>query len=76
MKKYIFVYVMLVLCFSAAAFGQQKTAENQYRLTGIVKDQNSAIFAGLSLFFKSETAEIDVSTDVNGKFSAARARKL
>jgi TonB family protein len=69
MKKLLFAFTMLVFCLVSANFAQEKPVENQFEFKGTVKDKNSAVFAGIPLFFKSNGQETFVSTDVNGEFS-------
>jgi TonB family protein len=68
MKKNLIASALLILCFVGVNFAQEKTAENQFEFRGIVKDQNSAVFSGLPLYFKSKDKEDFVSTDLNGEF--------
>jgi TonB family protein len=67
MKKSLFAFTLLIFCFVGANFAQEK--QWQFEFKGIVKDKNSAVFAGVPLFFKSNSQETFVSTDVNGEFS-------
>jgi TonB family protein len=67
MKKSLFAFTLLVFCFVTMNFAQEKGW--QFEFKGIVKDKNSAVFAGVLLFFKSNGQETFVSTDINGEFS-------
>jgi Gram-negative bacterial TonB protein C-terminal len=67
MKKSLFTFTLLIFCFVGANFAQEKGW--QFEFKGIVKDKNSAVFAGVPLFFKSNSQEVVVSTDINGEFS-------
>lgn len=65
----IFFCVLFVLCFACASFAQKKIVEKQYEFKGVLKDKDSAVFAGATLFFNNNGKENFVSTDINGKFS-------
>jgi TonB family protein len=69
MKKFLYVFVLLVFCFIASNFAQEKTAEKQFEFKGILKDKNSSVFAGTPLFFNGNGKETFVSTNINGEFS-------
>ncbi len=61
--------VLFVLCFACANFAQEKIVEKLYEFKGVLKNKDSAVFAGTALFFNSNGKEIFVSTDINGEFS-------
>ena len=69
MKKFLFALILLVSCFIATNFAQEKPAEWQFEFKGILKDKTSAVFAGVPLFFNNNGKETFVSTNINGEFS-------
>jgi len=73
MKKHLLTCVLLALCCTAASFAQEKTVVTQYELRGVLKDKDSAVFAGTPVFFNNQGQENSVLTDINGKFKIGLA---
>lgn len=67
MKK--FFCVLFVLCFACANFAQEKIVEKQHEFKGVLKNKDSAVFAGTALLFNNNGKETSVLTDINGEFS-------
>ncbi|MDQ6785767.1 MAG: energy transducer TonB [Acidobacteriota bacterium] len=69
MKKLFFTGLLFVLCFVGSTFAQVIPVEKSYEFRGVVKDENSAVIAGTSLFFTGNNKSFEVKTNQNGEFS-------
>ena len=70
MKKVFLTFVLLFLSFAIQNFAQEQSAEKLYEFKGVVKDQDSAVFAGASLFFIGNNKKIVITSDSDGEFTA------
>lgn len=69
MKKLFFAFSLIVLCFVSFSFSQETPTEKLYEFKGVIKDQNSAVFAGTSLFFDGNNKKSVVTSNTDGEFS-------
>jgi TonB family protein len=70
MKK-LSLSVSLILLLAGLAFSQTFRGPEipfRHRLKGTVTDQTSAVYSGITLYFKSERGSDAVSANINGKF--------
>ena len=67
MKSFTFAFALVTLCL-INNFAQQKPSEKLYEFKGVVKDTNSAVFAGTSLFFKGNNQSVEVTANSDGNF--------
>lgn len=70
MKRFLLAVISLVLFFINTNFAQQTFAEKVYEFKGVIKDQNSDVLAGTSLFFRSNNKSVSVTTSADGEFIA------
>ena len=66
--KNLSIAFLVTFWFVTNAFAQQDTMSGDYKLKGIVKDQNSAVMMGVNLYFQKGEQNRTFATDINGKF--------
>lgn len=73
MKNRFFALTLLIFCFVAASSAQENRAKKLYEFKGIVKTPDSAVYAGIPLYFNRDGQENFVFTNINGEFSTRLA---
>jgi hypothetical protein len=70
MGKIFLTFVLLSFFFSVQNFAQVISAEKLYEFKGVIKDEDSAVFAGTNLLFSGNNKEFVVMSNSDGEFAA------
>jgi TonB family protein len=68
MRKLLFTFILVVLCFVNPTLTQESGNENRYPLRGVFRNQDSAVIPGLQINIDKNGQKWSMFTDINGEF--------